>query len=195
MEITIKDTNAYQHSIENDLLLWRLHFKKSIRLILLQYAIGIFLLVFGFLTFGEPNKTTYTNNSTGYHSVSHTNYHLTESMGIVYILLVSMNLILLFRKKSIFLENGRETSKLYFTLNNESLTRLTDESFAYESQILKMEVKWEFFCNYSIFGNYLFLHANDSLFTAVLIDKRMISENQFQELMVFVGQRLKEKKK
>ena len=52
-----------------------------------------------------------------------------------------------------------------------------------------------FFCNYSIFENYLFLHTSDSLFTAVLIDKRLISENEFQELMGFVGQRLKEKKK
>ena len=141
----MKDTNAYQHSIEIDLVRWRLHFKKTIRLILLQYAIGIFLLLLGFSTFNDRTRTTYSNNSTGYHSVSYTNYHLTESMGIVYILLVSMNLILLFRKKSIFLEKGRETSKLYFKLNNETLTRLTDESFAYESQILKMEVKWEFF--------------------------------------------------
>jgi hypothetical protein len=84
---------------------------------------------------------------------------------------------------------------LYFKLNNENLTRLTDESFAYESQILKMEVKWKFFCNYSIFGDYLFLYTTDSLFTAVIINKRLISENEFQELMAFVRERLKEKKK
>jgi hypothetical protein len=143
MEIIIRDTNAYQHSIETGLLRWRLHFKKTIRLMLLQYAIGIFFLVLGFLGFDEPSKTSYPNISTDYQTMSYTNYPLTKSLGILYILMVSLNLILLLRKKSIFLSKGRETAKLYFKLNNETLTRLTDESLAFGSRILKMEVKWE----------------------------------------------------
>ncbi|MDP9229760.1 MAG: hypothetical protein M3O67_03685, partial [Bacteroidota bacterium] len=69
-----------------------------------------------------------------------------------------------------------------------------DEIVTYKSFLSNNEIKWAAFSNYTFYKNYLFLNSKDIFLSSIAIDKRLINETQFSELLTLTKQRLIEKK-
>lgn len=190
MEIILKDDNAKETYAAKESIVWKLHSKKYVKFILLNYLIGLILLLIGILIFNDYNyKSEYHNYQTSEYHVTYVNYHmhLTILIGIVFVLSASLNLYYHIKGKNDFFRKINESKTKLF---KEVIIQISDGGISYKSFLLESEMKWTFFSMYKIYDNFLFLYSNDALMNSICIDKNLMSEEEFSQVMSFIKNRL-----
>lgn len=196
MEMIILDKNASEHYLQEKKVLWQIYFARFRKTYLIQYGVGIILLIIAFSPLNTSiSKTEYINNVT---HQSETTYHhdtvnFIGAMGIVYIIMVSISLIRLIRSRKDFMDEAGAHARKHFKQTNESTIIIRDESLIYESPVQKTELKWIVFSNYSQFGNHLLLNLDHDGRTTFAINKELLSVDSFQELLNFIRQKIRAK--
>jgi hypothetical protein len=196
MEIIIQDKNAFQHTIEGRLVLWQIYFKKNIKTYLIQCVLGIFLLILGLPPLNTSvSETEYVNNMT---HQSETTYHrntvnFVGAIAIAYIFLLIVSFITFWKRKKAFLSEAKRLGKLTFNRVNESTLTIGDEGIVYQTPTSRTDCNWIIFSHFSLYKDYLLLNLDQSGLQAYLINKHLLSEKEFQDLLIFVRQKLRQK--
>ncbi len=185
MNIAIKDTNAAQNILEQSSVLWRLYSKRTLKFFILIYALGLFLFVIGMRDFSEYGWKTFNGEYTYY-----TNWHFSESLGFVILLVATYMLILQITAKKKFFKTVKISSDRHLKTTNEISIQVTGDNLSYRSYELNQDIKWWLFSSYTLFDNYLFLNLDENPKACVTIDKRLITVDEFNMLLEFVKKRL-----
>lgn len=185
MDITIKDTNAAQNILEQNSVRWSLYSKRTLKFFILIYALGLFLFVIGMRDFSEYGWKTFNGEYTYY-----TNWHFSESLGFVILLVATYMLILQIVAKKKFFKTVKVISDRHLKTTNEITIQVTDDHLTYRSYELNQDIKWWLFSSYTLMDNYLFLNLDGNPKACVTIDKRLISVDEFNQFLEFVKKRL-----
>jgi len=185
MEIIIKDTNASKSIIDQNSVRWKLYSKKFVIAFIYLYGLGLVMFIFGMTEFNEYGWKHF-NGETSYY----TNWHLSESIGFVLIIFATFLLIVHFKNKNKFFKKTKEASDRQLKATNEIIIRIHDDHVSYKSYELVQEIKWWLFSSYKIKDNYLLLNFDEDHYSAITIDKRLISPEEFNQVLELVKKRV-----
>jgi hypothetical protein len=197
MEIVIQDKKAYQHFMEERNIAWQLIVKRVRKIFLIQYGIGILLTIIGFSPiYDTVNKTEYVNNITHENKTiyEHSSSNLVGAFGLAYIVMNSVFLIGLFRRKEVFLDEAGLRGRKFFKQSNETTFIFRDENIIHESDLAKSIYKWEMFSSLFLYKDFIFLNIDKAGANGLAIKRELISEESYHELINFIKQKMPEKK-
>src|SRR5882724_3051252 len=179
MEFIIKNPKPSQSLIDKNEIVLKLYYKKVIKLILIRYLVGAFLLFLGIL---DARTTNY-------------NYPLIESIAIVFLLFNTANVWAYKKQRDKFrLQVSALVNKLSKYADAVE-TRINDESVVSSSSLYQTQMKWQAFFSYSHYKDFLFFNETpDDLHSSITVDSRLMSEPDFSALLAFVKQKLPERK-
>lgn len=167
MEIKVKISNAAQDYVDQNDVLWKLQTKKNSRIYILL-IIGVASFIFGLF----DNSTVFGTR-------------LLMDFGIILIIVSIMILYTISVQKTHFKTAVLITARKYHQENNEALIEINPNFIKFTDYQLTKEMKWGMFSSYTIFENYIFISQN-LLNSSVILDKRLISENEYSELISFL---------
>jgi hypothetical protein len=185
MNIIIKDNNAGESIIDQNSVRWKLYARKTSKFFVLTYTLGLLLFIIGMQKFSEYGWKTFDGQYTYY-----TNWHFTESLGLVIILFTTYLLIIQFKTKKKFLKTVKIISDRHLKTTNEILIQATEDNLTYRSYELNQEIKWWLFSSYTLYDNYLFLNVEGNEKTGITLDKRLMNTEEFNQLLEFIKKRL-----
>lgn len=197
MDIVIHDKKAYQHFMEERKIAWQLIVRRNRKIFLIQYGIGILFTIIGFSPiYNNVNKTEYVNNITHENKTiyEHSSFNLVGAFGIAYIVLTSTLLIGQFRRKEAFLDEAGLRGRRFFKQSNETTLIFREENIIHESDLAKSIYKWEMFSSLFLYRNFIFLNIDKAGANGLAINRELISEESYQELLNFIKQKMPEKK-
>lgn len=197
MEIIIRDTNAFRNYIESNGIVFQLNAKKTFRSYLILYVIGILLVLLGFSNISSSEiSSDYTNYLTKEHTVTKKHYPINVFGSLGFGLLAVSTYFLILNKtgKSRYEEGVSRLGKLTYSIENLKTTIIRDDSISVESPITKFIYKWIIFNSYSLYKNYLILNIGETVAEYILVNKNLIPDETYQELMDFIKTRMKEKR-
>jgi len=186
MEITIKNSETSKTILEESKVKWKFFMRRTMWAIIIPFAGGISFLIPEFT--GTNQMTTKTNGNAIIYD-----YHIDLAIGVGFIMLAALYSFNLLISKISFFDRAHILSNKHKLFSDESILYVTDECIKYEDFELKQEIKWSFFSHYKLYKNYLFLIIIETPLSAFLIDRRLLSEKDFSELLAFVRTRLVKK--
>lgn len=187
MDIKINNTNAAQICLDQNKALWDIFTKNHFKRLIFPLTFSLLLIAFGLFDFNNNDKVVTMGNTTYY------NFHLSLSIGIVFLVTTLMSLIRLVREKSIFFQKVNRLALGHSQNSNTITIELSENSVKYQSHELTQEMKWSVFSNYKVYKNYIILTVESYILASVIVDKRLISENEYSELINFIKTKLTEK--
>jgi hypothetical protein len=179
MEIIIQDKEAFKHYLADRNILWEIYFKRVLK----AFVLRCFLAIIFFVIANSPSQQS-----------SETEYNIYLIIAIIYTALITITFLSVIRSKSKFMAEASRVGTISFGQINEAMTRMNDESVYFKTPVWTMEFKWAIFANYSLYKDYLILSIGQMGMNAVVIDKTIMPEASFRELMSFVSSKIKEKK-
>ena len=197
METEIVIENYFENSLEANKIAFRL-FSKNILIVTASFfLLGIYYLTDGLRKSYDISSTStrYTESTnTVIKNVSYTNYHLNTDIGATLIILSLIFFFYFYRRKGRF---NKATLKYYDSrkrANQKCFMKLNEQSIFYQDFELTWEQKWTRITEYKIMKGYLFLFRNDSYIDSIPIKISEIEKSKFEDLMVFIKQRILEKR-
>ena len=184
MNITVKDTSAAESIVRNYKMQWTLRLAKFRSRWLLYYVCAGVLIVMGIIS--EINEKKGVTESV-------TKIDLNPffiSLGIVMALYVLQYQFAWRKQNKINLAFLADESELLRKNNNESILTFSDEFVLTETYKETSQIGWEYFNYYSIHEDFLILHRNPSVIENVVVDRRLISTTEYDELLFFVTEKL-----
>ena len=197
MEIIIHDKEAYQHSLDENSVLWKLFVRRNRRSYIIQYGVGVLFLVFGlFPTSDSAVKTENANNIT---RQNETRYDKESNsipivVGIVWIVLVSSSLVRLRKLKESLMDEAGYRGRIVYQSSNESTTSINEERIRYENPVTKSEWKWAAFLTFNLYKDWIILNYDRTGRSSFVIEKKLLSAELYDTLLNFMRQKLTETK-
>lgn len=185
MDITIQNLNASKSIHDMNTLVWKHHSRKSINFFILIYGFGCVLFILGMTDYSGYTKTTFLDKTTYY-----TNWHFTESIGFVIIIMATILLIRFLKSKTKYFKKSTDAAARHLKGTNAITIHLNDNYVIYKSGQMNTEIQWSLFSNYTILKNYLLLYTDDNMLSCIAIDKNLINPLDFNEVLDFVKRRL-----
>jgi hypothetical protein len=197
MEIIIHDKDAYQHTLEQNGILWQLFVRKNRRSYFIQFGIGILFLLFGMIPVGDWDfKTVNANHIT--HQTETRNdkdsMNIALVVGIVWIVLVSASLTRLGKTKVAFMDEAAYRGRIIFKTSNESMTTINEESVRYENPVTKSEWKWAAFLTFSLYKDYILLNYDRTGRSSFVIEEKLLPTGTYRGLLDMIRQKVQEAK-
>ena len=178
MKIQIKELNKSESLVESSKILWKLFAKKNKALFLLEFVVGL-----GFITWGLlDNEYTFKG------------LNLIFSFGIACIFLSLIYYYHLYRNKKLYFRKVSWYLQKYKNSQSECIIEISDDFVRYEDFEKKNELKWSVFTSYKIISDFLFLITDDLLLAPITINKKLITNDEFNAIIEFVKKKLPEKK-
>jgi hypothetical protein len=187
MNIKINNSNAAQSCLDQNKALWHLLIKDHLKRLLVPLIVSLSLIAFGLYDFNESGIVVTMGK------ITHYNFHLFLSIGIVLLVIVLLTLIKLIKEKSMFFQKVNRLALGHSQNSNTITIDLTENSVKFQSHELTREMKWTVFSNYKVYKNYVILLVESYIVGPIVIDKRLISENEYSELINFIKTKLTEK--
>ncbi|HEY4966957.1 MAG TPA: hypothetical protein VII28_11175 [Puia sp.] len=197
MEIIIYDNEAYQHSLEQNRALWAFFVRKNQRTYLIQYGIGILLLIFGLFPVGDWDIKTEHQNEISHQTEIKTDKDSTSIAlvaGIIWIILVSASLFRLGKAKVAFMDEAGYRGRIIYKNSNESKTILSEGGVKYENPVGRSEYKWATFLTFFLYRDYVFLNFDRNGRSSFLVDKQLVPADKFEDLLNLIRQNVREGK-
>lgn len=196
MEIIIHDKNAFQHTLDERSNLWRMQFKKYIKAYLIQCSLGVFLLGIGLPLNTSVSETTYVNNITHQNETTYQRYpvNFVGAFGIAYVFWSTISLIKVRVRKKTFFSETERMARLIFNQVNESILTINDKGIVYQTPATRSDCNWNILSHFSLYKDYLLLNIDQSGHQGFTVNRHLISEKEFQDLVIFVRQKLTQKK-
>jgi hypothetical protein len=185
MNIIIKDTNASENIIAQSSAKWKFYSKKVIKFFIILYASGLFMFISGMIEFGKYGAVHFNGEIKHY-----TNWQFPESFGFVLHMIATYLLIMFFINKKKFFKKANEIAGRHLRTTNEITIQIQDDHISYKSYELVQEFKWWLISSYMIKDNYLFLNYDENYQSCLIIDKRLMSPEEFDQLLALVKQRV-----
>jgi hypothetical protein len=186
MEITVKDTSAAENLIKNYSLQWRLRTAKVKSRWLLSYALAGSMILLGIVN-GLREKSP-----SALEELTHMDFDtFIISFGIVYAFFSLQNQLAWRKLNKTNLTVLRDVADLFKKKNNESILTFTDEFVIVDQYNIHDKTGWDYFNYYTLHNNLLILHKNPAVIENIVVDRNLISETEFDELLFFVSERLK----
>ena len=132
MKIIIKELSKSKNYVELSKLKWELFSKKNKKLFLLEFLVGLCLIVLGLL-----NKESIFKG-----------LNLTVSFGIAFIFLSLIYYYHQFRNEQLYFRKVNWYLQKCNNIQTESIIEINDESVKYEDFENKQELKWSIFTSY-----------------------------------------------
>jgi hypothetical protein len=195
MEIIIQDKNAFQNTLQDRSVLWKIYFKKNRKVYLIQFAIGALLLIIGFSPLNTSvSQTEYINYMTHQHEIT---YHRNEvnlvgATGIAYILLLLISIITLRKGRKRSSVEADRFARLIFKQVNEATTTINNEGITYQTPATTFHCSWIIIPHFSIYKNYLVLNLDPSGDQLFLVNQELLPEQDARELLTFLRQRIRQ---
>ena len=191
--IEIRDSNASVSSIKNNNIRWNIYSKKMFKFFLIVYSVGIALLIYGIFNFNEFSRKSYSKfefktqiiQTNNYYS----NWHISESIGIVMLFIAFVQSINYYNQKKIFFKNANDISIKLLETSNEILIKIDNEFVKYYSPDLNIEIKWKLISKYSIYNNHLLLYLDEGKQSILVIDKSLISLEEYNYLLAIINKK------
>jgi hypothetical protein len=195
MEIIIE--NYFENSIEaNKIAFWL--FAKNILIVTASLLIlGIYYLADGLRKSYDISSTStrYTESTnTVIKNISYTNYHLNTDIGAILIILSLLSFFDLYRTRKRFKKKAFKYYDSRKRANQKCLMRLNEQSIFYQDYELTWEQQWTRITEYKIMKGYLFLFRDGSYVDSIRIKISEIEKSKFEDLMLFINQRILEKR-
>lgn len=199
MNIELKYNNAAEIILNHSKAIWRIVSKKYWLFVLIWGVLGMLLIAFGIYSpaGSSVTSTDYTkleSNATIYQTITNYNYHFGFAVGIAFLLFTLIYSYHQLRAKTIFLNKTRNYIVKLKTYSNEITITLDDKAVSYSAYGINQVISWKLFSAYEIRKNVLYLFVDHPNWVAITIDKKYITESQFQELMKFLNGRITRKK-
>jgi hypothetical protein len=182
MEITIHDANSIEDAKKRFDALWKLATKKGLRVVLIRPLYGLILILIA--VFSKPYESSSRSVTTPDGVVQHISYfnlNIFFSIGIVIILYFLLELLRIRREKN-KLWTG-ELKKIGQQIN----IQITTEHVTCQSSGITTTIQWNRFSGYKEFEGFLFLLVDDSIFSAIEINKELLTAEELKELRLFLG--------
>lgn len=182
MDITVIDSNASKHLVDNFLVQWELNFAKNKRKYDFAYAMyGVIILLGVVALFKEEKPDRLLNFS--WHT-----FLLTLGSVMLYVTFYYHRLGKTLKKTNLqFISQVADQVK---NGNNQQLIRLTDEGLSLEYYKVSESIGWEYFRHYSIHEDLLILHQNVNVIQNYVIRRDQITSTEYEEILGFVQDRL-----
>lgn len=171
MEIKINNLNAAQTCVDQNDAMYRLQTRKNKRIYLL------ILVGFGFCAFGLFDKPVLSGLSIFF------------DFGVIFIGIAIMTILSMSTAKKNFKHDVHLLAYKYSQGDNNVQIKINDSYILLKSAELTKEMKWSYFRNYAIFENYIFI-ISSSLYDSIAIDKKLLTENEYSELVSFLNTKL-----
>ena len=160
---------------------------------LIVYSVGIALLIYGIFNFNEFSRKSYSKfefktqiiQTNNYYS----NWHISESIGIVMLFIAFVQSINYYNQKKIFFKNANDISIKLLETSNEILIKIDNEFVKYYSPDLNIEIKWKLISKYSIYNNHLLLYLDEGKQSILVIDKSLISLEEYNYLLAIINKK------
>ena len=186
MKIEIIDNNAFQSIEETNSVIWKMYYNKRIKTLLKQLIICLIILTVGILTYGRFERYTAPDKTIYY------DLHIYLSLGIIYSISLLLSFRMLLRQKKMHFKNAKETALRNTYGSNQITITIDEETIKYTNASLKKETKWVLYSKYKVYENILFLYGIDEI--SFTIEKKLLSESDFNELMNFIKNKIVETK-
>ena len=195
MQINIFVNNGLEYYEKHQKYLFNNFLKQVLIFFSLLLFVGIFFIYSG-LKEGFDNQTSETNFlENGKSVITHTNnyyYHLPVGIGI--------SLIIVFILISLLLYSSVRKSKKLFNKMLDKLEgreykisiSINEKTIAYKDTEVEMQVMWSVIRKYNIKKDYVLLFSNHIIANFLIIPCSQMSNEQFQEFLLFLNQIKKE---
>lgn len=185
MNITLEYTDAAKHIDQLTKILWKRYAKKAMLFFILFYGVGLWSFIMGMTAFSSYNKSVYMEKS-----ISYTNWHLSESFGLVIILITSYVLYLYFRNRSNYFKTSKRVIDRHLISENKIVVNINENAVTYKSAHLNSELKWPLFIHYTILNNYILLYTDQTILSSIAIDKNLLTDTDLTLFNNFINSRL-----
>lgn len=182
MNITVTDLNASSNYIESNNLIQSLLWKKFTRVLIIYGFIAVALIVYEIIFFNDWTWRFVHGKETTYY-----NLHLGLGAGITIFLFILGTLRKSLNERYKFSLNLKEKAKRYFSSSDKQVIILNEKLIWLENTIVKNQYDWLVITSYMLIDNYIYLIKDSSISTAIIINKSLLSENDYSDLMNFLN--------
>lgn len=181
MKITIQDSNSIENAKERFSALWETATKKGLRVMMIRPLYGVILILIAVFTepYNSSSRSITTPDGVVQH-ISYFNLNIFLSIGIVFILYFLLELLRIKRERNKLWDG--ELKRIGQQIN----IQLTDEDVRHQSSGITTTIQWNRFSGYKEFKGFLFLLMDDSIFSAIVINKQLLQEEELKELLLFL---------
>jgi hypothetical protein len=180
MHFNIVDRNRAQSMKEHRAFAWGKYQKKALGIIFWLLGCGLLFIFLGFQP-GEPSPFKF-------------DYHIVGTVGILFILVALHHIRFFYKQRKEYFTVSAKLLKDYSQENkNETYITINDISITYQSAFSKIEYIWEAVDSCFESDGLIFVFTQDTIASAIIIDKKLVSPEGFSEISVFIRQRAKPK--
>jgi hypothetical protein len=182
MQIKIIDNNRAQSYTEQCTFVWKWYKQKYFRLILYSFIIGIFLILADLNIYKNPKLITGIAT------------HLMESIGIMFLFFGCIYIVQFIKLKKRFFQRMKSAVDRYAQDANIAYINIDTASVGQQTHFSKIEYTWEAVTGYYLKNHLIFLFTSDTIESAIMIDKCLLSATEYTELTTFLHSRIPLKK-
>jgi hypothetical protein len=197
MDLVINDGNSYQNFLTEKRIFWNIIYKKAQKILFIQFGIGILLLIIGFSPLNtSETKIERINNITHQSETTyqHETINFVGTLGIAFILLGIFSAFSLRKQKEKLMDETSRVGKLYFKNSNESAIKINDEGISFENSAVKRTYRWYVFSGFFQFDDYITLSLDSDGLNNLFINRELVSDEIFQNLVNFLRLKIPEKR-
>lgn len=172
MNIIIKRKN-HQSLLRHSKIKWKLYSQKNVRLFILYAAIGALLMVLNFVLLKQEEPYWSLMSSLGLAALflsffyfSHTNQNEKKFMA----------------QTGLYVDRSEKYSP-------EMEIAINDEGVQYKDHCFSADMKWYYFNSFTLYEDYIFLIADTTHLSGILLHKNELELQQFEELLTFLRKR------
>jgi hypothetical protein len=187
MNIKFTDNKAGHNYTDAKLLIWNIQAKVFNKKIVNQYAIGLLFLIIGIVTFNNTVWRSVGDNATKEH-----NFHLLFTLGIVWLFLTAVRHLGLAKEKEKYMRSVADNAVRRFAKSNTQSVDINDNVVLAYSDESKSETSWTLITHFKLLDNFIFLIPDEDLNAAIIVDKRLLSPADSDQLLTFLKTSKKE---
>lgn len=184
MEILIKNQTASQSITEQIQIRTKLYMRKIRNLLFIGFGIALLLIIAGIYSFNRYSMIRIGKNQIYY------NFHVVGGLGIGLAISCIYLVIKASKLKKHVLSEGKSLAD-QFGSKNEFEIHVNEQEVTFSSHILFQKINWSLFKSYTLYENYLFLHYENQPLQGISIDKRLVSDGEFQAIRRIAAEKLK----
>jgi hypothetical protein len=196
MEIEINKT-ASEFILHTNKIRWTLYKQRLMFSLLLVFVCGVIFSFAGRSQGYDSSESDYKYNKNFTVSYVHTtqyNYHVMLGLGIAFMLFsIYLAFVYLILQKKKFFKVVNKVANRHKKVSDIYTLKITDDGIFYKDSEIMRDEKWVVFSKYKMNKNNLMLFRDDFYINALVIDKRQLSDGDFNELLIFVKKILPEK--
>ncbi|TSJ45019.1 hypothetical protein [Fluviicola chungangensis] len=184
MDILIKNQAASQSITEQIQIRTKLYIRKTRNLLLIGFGIALLLIVSEIFSFNSYSMIRMGKNQV------YSNFHLMGGLGMGLAIVFGYLAIRVSKLKKHVLSEGKSMADQFHS-KNEFEIHINEQEVVFSSHILFQKINWSLFKSYTLYENYLFLNFENQPLHGISIDKRLLSDAEFQAIRRIATHRLK----